>query len=169
MGCVDGLRCGDVIVALGILSYRPGEGLVMYWTSVWLPADVDFVALFQRNRCLYVYQFFFDLVALLVFGTHFHFGSNTSDYITILKLILDENKHSITKRWFTEQNYDVKQWFLKKSSRWNCRFNLQDGRVVDSVGNTHTGAHILQAIFQYSRISHPQDQVSLRSGAYMGG
>ena len=28
--------------------------------------------------------FFFDLVALLVFGTHFHFGSNTSDYITML-------------------------------------------------------------------------------------
>ena len=56
-----------------------------------------------------VYEKWLCLVALLVFERYFHFGSGISDYITMLKLVLDGNKHSI----FTEQNVDVKLRFLQ--------------------------------------------------------
>ena len=50
-------------------------------------------SIFQQNHHLYsVYQKLFCLVTLLVLDQHFHFGSDTSDYITMLG---DENKHSI--------------------------------------------------------------------------
>ena len=54
---------------------------------IWVPADIDFVALFSSNRRSFnwksalVYQKLFCFVASLVLEKHFHFGSDTSDHI----------------------------------------------------------------------------------------
>ena len=62
-------------------------------------------SIFQQNRRLYVKKWFC-LIAVVLFENHFHFGSDTCDYLHCndAKLVLDENKHSIIMWWFTKQN-----------------------------------------------------------------
>ena len=52
-------------------------------TSVWVPAQVDFVVLFSSNCQSFdeIVNYVSKIVALFVFKKHFHFGSDTSDYI----------------------------------------------------------------------------------------
>ena len=53
-----------------------------------------------------VYQKLFCLVALLVFGQHFHFGSDTSDYITMLNSSSMKIRDDLlNKIWMLKDNF----------------------------------------------------------------
>ena len=122
-------KIGYIVVAIFEPLYRY---LRLSTSSGFFHQIVDF-----STKSSLVYQKLFCLAVLPVIEQHFHFGSDTSDYITMLG---DENKHSIITGWFTEQNLVLTAPFnnmrnLKLKSSPTVAFSVPSINIAEVLEN----------------------------------